>query len=88
MIGVSLAHPLTEFYAGGQIDPIQFLDISGGVRFANEDVLIGPQQLDRALVDANGKAQPPVVRRELRPSGFVAVTISTNLLYSWIKQGL
>jgi hypothetical protein len=88
MVGISLAHPTSQFYAGASIDPIQFLNISGGVRVADEQILIGPQVLDRALVDTSGQPQPPVTRNEFRASGFVAVTISTNLLYSWIRQGL
>jgi hypothetical protein len=88
MVGISLAHPTSQFYAGVSIDPIQFLNISGGVRVADEQILIGPQVLDRALVDTSGQPQPPVTRNEFRASGFVAVTISTNLLYSWIRQGL
>lgn len=88
MIGMSVAHPLDEFYAGFQIDPIQYLDISGGVRFANEQKLIGPRLLDRALVDGKGQPQPPVTRDEILASGFIAVTVSTNLLYSWVRQAL
>jgi hypothetical protein len=87
-IGMSLADPLDVLYAGVSIDPIQFLDVSGGVRIANEEVLLGPQPLDRALVDDNGEPQPPVTRKEFRASGFVAVTISTNLIYAWIRSGL
>jgi hypothetical protein len=88
MIGVSLAHPLSSFYAGLSIDPIQFLDISGGVRWANEERLIGPASGERALVTPAGDPQPPVVREEVRPMGFVSVTVSTNLLYNWITTKL
>jgi hypothetical protein len=88
MIGVSLAHPLSTFYAGLSIDPIQFLDISGGVRWANEERLIGPAPGERALVTPSGDPQPPVTREEVRPMGFVSISVSTNLLYSWIATKL
>jgi hypothetical protein len=88
MVGISLSNPLHQLYAGVSIDPIQFLDISGGVRIADEQVLLGPQVGDRALIDTAGNPQPPVTRNEFRASGFVAVTVSTNLLYNWIRQGL
>ena len=88
MIGMSLAHPLSVLYAGLQIDPIQYIDISGGVKIANEEKLIGPQSTERALVDNQGNPQPPVTRDQIRASGFIAVTVSTNLIYSWIKNGL
>lgn len=88
MIGVSLAHPLSTFYAGFSIDPIQFLDISGGVRWANEERLIGPATGERALVTPEGVPQPPVTREEVRPMAFASVTVSTNLLYSWITTKL
>jgi hypothetical protein len=88
MFGLSLSHPLDQLYAGVSIDPIQFLDISGGVRIANEQTLIGPQEGDRALIDSAGEPQPPVTRHEFRASGFVAVTVSANMLYNWILQGL
>jgi hypothetical protein len=88
MIGVSLAHPLSSFYAGFSIDPVQFLDISGGVRWANEEQLVGPAPGERALVTPAGVPQPPVVRDEVRPMGFVSISVSTNLLYKWIATKL
>lgn len=88
MLGVSLAHPLSTFYAGVSIDPVQFLDISGGVRWANEEVLIGPAPGERALATPSGVPQAPVTREEVRPLAFVAVTVSTNLLYNWIATKL
>src|SRR5204862_8305593 len=78
LIGMSVAHPLDVLYAGVAIDPIQFLDIAGGVRLADEQKLIGPQPLERALIDSKGSPQPPVTRNEFQASGFIAVTVSTN----------
>jgi hypothetical protein len=88
MIGVSLANPLSSFYTGLSIDPVQFLDISAGVRWANEQQLIGPAPGERALVTPAGEPQPPVVRDEVRPMGFVSISVSTNLLYKWIATKL
>ncbi len=87
MLGVSLIHPTHELYAGLQIDPLQFLDISGGVRFADETTLVGPQVSDHALIDASGAPEPPITRNEVRASGFVAVTVSANLIYNFFRSG-
>jgi len=87
MIGLSLASPLDTLYAGLQIDPVQFLDVSAGVRFAPRERLVGPQVLDRALVTPDGEPQPPVTRSEVRPDAFVAVTLSANMIYDWIAGG-
>ena len=84
MIGVSLSHPLDSFYAGVSIDPVQFVDISGGVRWANEETLVGPPPGERALLTADGQPQPPVTRDEVHALGFVSVSVSTNLIYDWI----
>jgi hypothetical protein len=88
MVGISLDRPFDVLYAGVQIDPIQYLNIAGGARIANEQQLIGPQPLDPALRDRDGEPQPPVTREEVQVSGFVAITVSTNLVYRWIQQGL
>jgi hypothetical protein len=88
MLAMSLAHPLDVLYAGLSVDPIQFLDVSFGARFANERTLVGPQPLDRALIDDEGDPQPPLTREQIRVSGFASVTVSANLLYSWLRQGL
>lgn len=88
MVGISLSRPLDAIYAGLQIDPIQFIDIGAGVRFANTQKLVGPQPTDRALVDAAGEPQPPVTRKQVKATGFVSLTVSGNMFYRWIKQGL
>jgi hypothetical protein len=88
MIGISLRRPFDALYAGAQIDPIQYVNIGGGVRFATTEKLVGPQPLDRALIDTNGDPQPPVTRDEVTARGFITLTVSTNLIYRWLSRGL
>jgi hypothetical protein len=52
MVGISLRHPFDALYLGAQIDPIQYVNIGGGVRFATTEKLVGPRPLDRALIDS------------------------------------
>jgi hypothetical protein len=56
MVGMSLRQPLTSLYFGGQIDPIQFLDISLGERVYSANVLVDANVGDVASLDAAGKA--------------------------------
>ncbi|NRA32173.1 MAG: hypothetical protein HRU17_02430 [Polyangiaceae bacterium] len=86
MVGVSLLHPTERLYLGLSVDPIQFLNISGGVRIGTEERLIGPQVGDVALLNSEGEAQAPVTRDETRAMGFVSITVSNNLIYRWFQQ--
>ncbi len=86
MFGISLSQPTTSVYAGLSIDPIQFLDISAGVRWYSSDKLIGPQVGDRALVNPNGSAAAPVVQEEITRAPFITLTASTDLFVRWLKR--
>ena len=86
LIGVSLLAPSERLYLGLSVDPLQFLNISGGVRIGTTERLIGPQVGDSALLNRDGTAQEPVTRDETRASGFVAITVSNNLIYRWFKH--
>ena len=86
MIGISLLAPSERLYLGLSVDPLQYLNISGGVRIGTTQRLIGPQVGDSALLNSDGTAQEPVTRDETRASGFVAITVSNNLIYRWFKH--
>lgn len=88
MLGFSMRQPFTSIYVGAQIDPIQFLDLSFGVRWFEHDRLMGPVLGNPALLDANGHAVDPVVRKETTPGLFIALTASTDLVARWILRGL
>ncbi len=88
LVGFSLVDPLETIYVGASIDPLQFVDISGGVRFKVVQELIGPQVGDPALRNATGEPVDPVTRREVQPEAFVAVTFSTDLVHRWIARGV
>jgi hypothetical protein len=82
MLGLSLTDPTTTLYAGLQIDPIQFVDISAGVRWGATRRLIGYRG---TAADPTLPAEP-VVEEQVEPSGFVAVTFSTDLVWRWITR--
>ena len=82
MVGLSLTEPTTTLYAGLQIDPIQFVDISAGVRWGTVQSLIGY----RGTAANPTLPAEPVVREEVKPSGFVAVTFSTDLVWRWVRR--
>jgi hypothetical protein len=84
MAAISLTEPTTSAYAGLQIDPFQFIDISGGVRWHTVDKRIGWR-------DTNGDVVRPddvAMKKEVDISPFVAVTFSTDLFWRWIKREL
>lgn len=86
MVGFSLAQPFTSFYAGGTIDPIQFVDVSAGLRWYEADKLVFPAVGSVAPTDEQGRAGAPIVQREVRRDAFVAVTFSTDLAMRWILR--
>lgn len=88
MLGFSMRQPFTSVYVGGQIDPIQFLDLSAGVRWYQVDHLMGPYVGNPAPLDAQGHPEDPVVRKETSAEVFVAVTASTDLVARWLVRGL
>jgi hypothetical protein len=82
MAGISLTEPTTSAYAGLQIDPLQFVDISGGIRWHTVEKRIGWKSTDDELVQPEEIA----TKKEVTPSAFVAVTFSTDLFWRWIKR--
>ena len=84
MAGISLTEPTTSAYAGLQIDPLQFVDISGGIRWHTVEKRIGWRNTDDELVQPEEIA----TKKEVTPSAFVAVTFSTDLFWRWIKREL
>ena len=88
MVGISLTDPTDAIYTGLSIDPIQFVDISFGVRWKNTEELVGPQVGDPALRDVDGQPVQPITREEVQPRGFVAITFSTDLVHRWIDRGI
>lgn len=84
MIGMSMAQPFSSIYAGLQIDPIQYLDISGGVRWYNREKLIGPAIGSLAAPSEDGSPSQPVTQNEVRAAAFVSVTASTHLFARWL----
>ncbi len=84
MAGISLTEPTTSAYAGLQIDPLQFVDISGGIRWHTVEKRIGWKNTDDELVQPEEIA----TKKEVTPSAFVAVTFSTDLFWRWIKREL
>jgi hypothetical protein len=88
MVGLSMRQPFSSIYVGGQIDPIQFVDISVGARWFTRERLVGPQPGEPALRDERGNPAQPVVQDEFRPAPFVSLTFSTDLVHRWIKRGL
>jgi hypothetical protein len=84
MAGISLTEPTTSAYAGLQIDPLQFVDISGGIRWHTVEKRIGWKSTDDELVQPEEIA----TKKEVTPSAFVAVTFSTDLFWRWIKREL
>jgi len=82
MAGISLTQPMTSAYAGLQIDPLQFVDISGGIRWHTIEKRIGWRNTDEELVQPEEIA----TKKEVTPSAFVAVTFSTDLFWRWIKR--
>jgi len=84
MVGISLGQPFQSIYLGGQIDPIQFLDISVGARAFSTEFLLAPDAGQPAYTDANGVAQEPATRKGVSTQMFVALTFSTDLVHRWI----
>ena len=87
MLGLSMRDPFSSIYVGGQIDPVQFVDVSFGARWHTRERLIGPALGQPALLDENGNPAEPVTQDEYVVSPFVAVTFSTDLLHRWIRRG-
>jgi hypothetical protein len=86
MLGLSVRDPFSSIYVGGQIDPVQFVDISFGARWHTRERLIGPALGQPALMDENGEPAPPVTQDEYVVSPFVALTFSTDLFHRWIRR--
>jgi hypothetical protein len=84
MFGVSMRDPFSSIYVGGQIDPVQFIDFSGGVRFTTTKAFIG-QKFDPEHPNLPGE---PATREKVTPLGFAAITFSTDLFWRWIKHEL
>jgi hypothetical protein len=86
MIGLSLRQPFSSLYFGGQIDPIQFLDISAGARVYSATQLIGPQLGAPAAVDATGTPIAPATEAKARFGFFISVSASSDLFSSWLTS--
>jgi len=82
MFGISLRDPFTSIYAGGQIDPVQFVNLAGGVRFSSAKAFVG-QKFDQEHPDQPGD---PATRERVVPLGFAAITFSTDLFWRWVKR--
>jgi hypothetical protein len=82
MVGLSMEQPFESVYAGLQIDPIQFIDISGGVRFMTTKKIVG-QKFDPENPTAAGE---PQTLEEVTPLYFAAITFSTDLFWRWAKR--
>lgn len=86
MVGLSMRQPFSSLYFGGQIDPIQFVDLSFGARVYSTTHLIAPEQGRAAYVDGNGEPVPPVTREGVTTQLFVSLTASTDLFQRWIQR--
>jgi hypothetical protein len=82
MFALSMEQPFESIYAGLQVDPIQFVDISGGVRWMTTKKVIG-QKVDQ---DNLAQVSAPQTSEEVTPLGFVAITFSTDLFWRWAKR--
>ncbi len=84
MIGLSMSQPFHSIYVGGQIDPIQFVDLSVGARAYQTDFLLDPQLGRPAYTDEAGVPQQPATRKGVTTQLFVSLTFSTDLVQRWI----
>ncbi|MEB2312334.1 MAG: hypothetical protein OZ921_00730 [Sorangiineae bacterium] len=84
MIGFSMRQPFTSIYLGGQLDPMKFVDLSAGVRFYEQERLMGPFVGNPTPLGPEGRPVDPVIRRETTSEVFVALTASTDLFARWI----
>jgi hypothetical protein len=86
MIGMSMRQPFSSLYAGIQVDPVQFLDLSLGVRFYSSERLMTPREDKRAFTLASGEPAPPVTEEKTVSALFVSLTASTDLVQRWIQR--
>lgn len=84
MIGVSMSQPFESIYVGGQIDPIQFLDVSFGARAYSTEFLLNPPAGRPAYTNEAGEPQQPALRKGVTTQAFIALTFSTDLVQRWI----
>lgn len=84
MLGVSMSQPFKSLYFGGQIDPIQFLDISFGARAYSTEFLLDPGAGKPAYTDAAGVPQEPATRKGVTTQLFLSLSFSTDLVQRWI----
>jgi hypothetical protein len=82
MFGLSMDQPFSSIYAGLQIDPIQFVDISGGVRWLTTKKLIG----QKVVADDLENPGPTQLKEEVTRLYFVSLTFSTDLFWRWAKR--
>jgi hypothetical protein len=86
MMGLSMRQPFSSLYIGGQIDPIQFLDISAGARLYSATELLGPQLGAPAAVDSTGTSIAPATEAKARFGLFMSISASTDLFSSWLTS--
>lgn len=86
MVGLSMDQPFSSIYVGGQIDPIQFLDITIGARAYSTTHLIAPSEGQLAYMDENGDPAEPVTREGVTTQLFISLTASTDLFQRWIQR--
>jgi hypothetical protein len=82
MFGLSMDQPFSSIYAGLQIDPVQFVDISGGVRWLTTKKLIG----QKVVADDLENPGPTQMKEEVTRLYFVSLTFSTDLFWRWAKR--
>ncbi|MCC6214074.1 MAG: hypothetical protein IT376_04350 [Polyangiaceae bacterium] len=86
VVGASVAQPFSSGYAGLSIDPVQFVDVSAGLRWYEREKLIAPTVGSIAAPAEDGTPAEPVTQREVRRDVFVAVTASTDLFARWFGR--
>jgi hypothetical protein len=78
-VGLSVRSPFSSIYAGLQIDPVQFVDVTAGVFVYSRPELVGVTEGE--VVPAGTIA----TRDRVHASAFVSVSSSINLFTSWFS---
>jgi hypothetical protein len=84
-LGLSLSQRLTSLYAGLQVDPYQFVDITFGLRWFSQPGLIDDQKVgDMVGTNSDGTPQALAKSTTTTRAWFVSLTASTDLFTRWI----
>jgi hypothetical protein len=86
VVGLSISQPLTSIYAGLQIDPYQFVDITVGLRWFSQMGLITQSVGD--MVGTNSDGTPVALTKSTTTTRawFVSLSASTDLFTRWIAS--